>query len=121
DQRRDAVATNIMRRDPHRFRIDVARDDATPPALGCPHGEDARAGAHIENAMRPARRHRIEHGETAACRRMLAGTERRRGIDRKRDAARRNAAFEMRAIDEEASDQERREARLIYADPVPAR
>ena len=72
------------------------------PSLCRRHGEDAGAGAHIENAVRPrAATATSRQPRVVACSPVPNAC---RGIDLERDAARRNAALEMRAMNEEASD-----------------
>src|SRR5262249_60915095 len=81
-------------------------------------GSGAPTGGRREGA---APRERVKSERAPARRRMLARAEGRRRIDAERDRARPRHRADMRAINEEACDAERRKTLLILAQPVAPR
>src|SRR6185437_15761497 len=68
-----------------------------------------------------AARQLLHRDEAAARRRMLTGAEGHGGVDAERDRRRARRGRDMRAVDEETADAQRRKALLVLGDPVARR
>ena len=69
----------------------------------------------------PSTRQALERQETAAGRRMLAGTERGRSVYRNPDRSGRHLAIMMRAVNKKLSDPQGWKGQLVFCEPVASR
>jgi len=100
--RRDpcAVQPGIVARHPHGLRIDIARHDPCMARQGGGDCQHPGSAPDIENAPRSLRlENGVERDQAAERRPMMAGAERRAGIDLDGDAGRRMAAAIMAAME----------------------
>jgi len=108
--------------DADRPRVDVAGQYLAVQQLGCSDRENPRSGSDIERSVKsPSARQAIESQETAAGRRMLAGTERGRRIYRDSNRSRRHFAIMMRAVNKEPADPQGRKGQPVLRQPVASR
>ena len=133
DHRAGAIEPGIGARGAHGGGVDVGREHAPPQGARGGDGEDAAAGAEIENpraplpgarlgcAHGPAHRFAepVEREQAAAGGAVMAGAERERRLDLDADGASRNAGAVMGAMHDEAAGRDRLEPAQALAHPVP--
>jgi hypothetical protein len=118
----DAVAGGIVSGDEDCPRVDVAGQHFAVQQLGCGDRENPGSGSNVERPVKsPSARHPLESQETAAGRRMLAGTERGRCIHRDPDRSCRHLAIMMRSVNEEPAYSQRWKGQLVIREPVAGR
>ena len=133
DHRSGAIEPGIGARGAHGGGVDVGREHAPPQGARGGDGENAAAGAEIENpraplpgarlgcAHGPAHRFAepVEREQAAAGGAVMAGAERERRLDLDADGASRNAGAVMGAVHDEAAGRDRLEPAQALAHPVP--
>ncbi len=111
-----------MAGDADRSRVNVAGQYFTVQQFRCGDRENPRSSSDVERSVKlPSTRQALERQETAAGRRMLAGTERGRRVYRDPDRSRRHLAIMMRAVNKEPADPQRRKGQLVFREPVASR
>src|ERR1019366_3814702 len=100
---RGAVAFRVGGGGLHANRIDIAGMNFTFEVFGRRDGEDAGAGAKIEDgAWPPLACHAFQHPQAALRRAMMTGAKSERGLDLDSDVVDLDRAASMRAMHEEA-------------------
>ncbi len=108
-----------MSRDADRPRVDVAGQYLAVQQLGGGDREDPGSGSDVDRSAKlPAARQALESQETAAGRRMLAGTERSRRVYRDPDRSRRHFSIMMRAVNKEPAYPQGRKGQLVLREPI---
>ncbi len=122
NQPRNAIACSIMTGHLDRARINVAGKDLAPEQFRGGDRENSASSSDIEGlAIPPAPRQALEGHQASTGRRVLAGPECCRSVDRDANAAGRRAAVIMRPVDKKPADAERREGELVFRQPVASR
>ena len=111
-----------MSGDADRSRVNVAGQYFAVQQFRCGDRENPGSGSDVERSVKlPSTRQALERQETAAGRRMLAGTERGRRVYRDPDRSRRHLAIMMRAVNKEPADPQGRKGQLVLREPVASR
>jgi len=117
-----AVVDGVVSGDADRSRVNVAGQYFAVQQFRCGDRENPRSGSDVEQSVKlPSTRQALERQETAAGRRMLAGTERGRRVHRNPDRSRRHLPIVMRAVNKEPADPQRRKGQLVFREPVAVR
>ena len=133
DHRSGAIEPGIGARGAHGGGVDVGREHAPAQGARGGDGENAAAGAEIENPRAPLPGARlgyahgpayrfaepVEREQAAAGGAVMAGAERERRLDLDADGASRNASAVMGAVHDEAAGRDRLEPAQALAHPVP--
>ena len=108
-----------MSGDADRSRVNVAGQYFAVQQFRCGDRENSRSSSDIERSVKlPSTRQALERQETAAGRRMLAGTERNRRVHRNPDCSRRHLPIMMRAVNKEPADPQGWKGQLVLREPV---
>ncbi len=116
------IAPGIVTRGAHGGAVDIGGEYAAAHRARRGDGEDAGAGAEVENALRvPPPGHPIEREETAARRAVMAGAEGERSLDFDADPVDGNFCAIVRAMNDKAAGLDRLEPGEAFGDPILCR
>ena len=115
----DVVHRRVLGGDGAGVGVDVDRPDLAGAELARGDGEDARAGAEVEDARRrPRAQRRLEQHQAAAGAGVVTGAEGHAGIEDDRQPPGRHLADPRRMDEEAIADRQRREVRLPVLRPA---